>query len=206
MHYPISKNICRTQLDSIDPCQTNYTIVRPLLILSKCSFALVRNVAMELVRISELCIVMFNALSLDNKFGSPLPSVSVPLIGGGFSTPIAVVALGGDVDEADDDTKRIPADDKRIPCDGDIERFCGEPIGGKLVTDDGNDAGGKWFGGVWRCNCAVIWPFGWCGGDRRIFWLIACGEIRRFGGPPWWARPKLVIAKFEGLRLSGGVK
>lgn len=36
----------------------------PLLMLSKCSFALMRNVAIELDRMSVLFMVIFNAISL----------------------------------------------------------------------------------------------------------------------------------------------
>lgn len=41
-----------------------YAMASPLLMLSKCSLALMRNVAIELVRISVLFMVIFNAISL----------------------------------------------------------------------------------------------------------------------------------------------
>lgn len=86
--------------------------------------------AIEFVRMSELCIVILSALSFGNKFDSVDGSASVR---GGFSDPKAVVALGGDADEVDD-TIRIPADDIRKPCEGDIDRFCGEPMEAVFVV------------------------------------------------------------------------
>lgn len=120
--------------------------MRPLLILSRCSLALIRSVAIELVRISALCIVIFKALSFGNIFAAS-PSDSELFINGGGSLS-AVDAPGGDTD--DDETRRIPLEAIRTPCDGDIERFCGDVIVGKLDEADVVDGNGgcKWFGGV----------------------------------------------------------
>lgn len=122
--------------------------------LSKCSLALILNVAIELVRISALCMVIFNA-SFDGNKAAPAPasdSASGLLIsgggGGGLLSPLGG-AFGGETD--DDGTKRIPLAANRAPCDdGDIVRFCGEGIGGIFVaTDVGiGTGGGKWLGGV----------------------------------------------------------
>lgn len=92
----------------------HYTIVIPLLILSKCSLALIRKVAIELVRMSVLCIVIFSAPSFGNKFGSAVASASVFLYDADLSEPETAAALGGDEDEVED-TRRIPLDDNRIP-------------------------------------------------------------------------------------------
>lgn len=53
--YPLSAN-CNIKC--------HYTLVSPLFKLSKCSLALMRSVAIELVRISELLMVILTALSL----------------------------------------------------------------------------------------------------------------------------------------------
>lgn len=51
-------------LDGIGNANKYYAIASPLLMLSKCSLALMRNVAIELVRMSVLFMVIFNAISL----------------------------------------------------------------------------------------------------------------------------------------------
>lgn len=113
-----------------------------------CSLALIRSVAIELVRISALCMVIFNALSFGIRLAES-PSASGLLINGGGALS-GVDAPGGDAD--DDETSRMPLDAMRTPCEGEMDRFCGDTIGGKLDDADvvgGNGAGGgKWFGGV----------------------------------------------------------
>lgn len=91
--------------------------------------------AIELVRISELCMVILSALSFANGFASLAASASVTLICGCFSLPKLLDRFCGEFDEVED-TIRMPPDEMRIPCDGDMDKFCGEPIGGKLLAAD----------------------------------------------------------------------
>lgn len=93
-----------------------------------------RNVAIELVRISELLIVILTALSL------------LQLSAASIASDIFDECLSGDegfdvCGDEDDVGKRIPTGGViRTPCnDGDIERFCGDASGILLL-----------FGGVCR--------------------------------------------------------
>lgn len=203
-----------------------YAIASPLLMLSKCSFALMRNVAIEFDRISVLFMVIFNAISLpETWFMSTLLSLS--------SNGFLSFGLCGD-DEFDDSIRELfDADGNRLTAFwfGDNERFCGDDTVGKLLctevagdedaaSDMGMDVisgGGNdiWLGGVWRCPtiiCAAIdGPFRLCcGDDKRIFCgciaAILCGEMRKLDAFPWCDKPRLDIAIFDGAKLSGGVK
>lgn len=204
-----------------------YAIASPLLMLSKCSLALMRNVAIELVRISVLSMVIFNAISLpDTWFMSTLLSLS--------SSGFLSFGLWGD-DEFDDSIRELfDAEGNRLAAFwfGDNERFCGvDTVGTLLCTEDAGDVdaasdtgiddingGGNdiWLGGVWRCP-AIIWcvaidgPFRLCcGDDKRIFCgciaAMLCGEMRKLDAFPWCDKPRLDIAIFDGAKLSGGVK
>lgn len=197
--------------------------------LSKCSLALMRNVAMEFVRISALFMVILSALSLfsDAWHKSLFNSLSSPLFGVNLSPVTNVLELGGDRDDdagdnVEETNRRLPDEETRKFCDGDVERFCGDPNGancpfGSLADEDEEGGGGigwcdicggGWFGGVRRCS--VNAPLEWCGEDKRILCgdieVIPWGEIRKPCGLPWWAKPKLVIAILDGVKLSGGVK
>lgn len=200
--------------------------------LSKCSFALIRSVAIELVRISVLFMVIFNAISLLDTW---LISILLSLSSSTFLSFEPVKVCG---DDELDDNKRELFDDEgnRLTVTfwfGDNERFCGDEIGGKVLCteDDGDDdvmasdigidddinGGGNdiWLGGVWRCPAnicdAIDWPFGQCcGDDKRILCdciaAILCGEMRKLDALPWCDNPRPDIVIFDGAKLSGGVK
>lgn len=93
-----------------------------------------RNVAIELVRISELLMVILTALSL-------LQISITSLASDIFDEECLSGDEGFEVCGDDDDVgKRIPTGGViRTPCDGDIERFCGDESGILLL-----------FGGVCR--------------------------------------------------------
>lgn len=90
-----------------------------------------RNVAIELLRISELLMVILTALSL--------PHISVT----SMVSDIFDECLSGDegFEECGEDVgRRMPTGGViRTPCDGDMERFCGDDSGILLL-----------FGGVCR--------------------------------------------------------
>lgn len=112
----------------------HYTRVRPLFKLSKCSLALMRNVAIELVRMSELLMVMLTALSL---LQISITSMASDIFDECLSGEEGFDDVCGD---DDDWGNRIPTGGViRTPCDGDIERFCGDDSGILLL-----------FGGVCR--------------------------------------------------------
>lgn len=78
--------------------------------LSKCSFALIRNVAIELVRMSVLFIVIFNAISLPDTW---LISILLSLSSNCFLS-FGPVKLCGD-DELDDNKRELFEDEgKRL--------------------------------------------------------------------------------------------
>lgn len=205
---------------------SRYAMAKPLLMLSKCSFALMRSVAIELDRISVLFMVIFSAISFPVTWlMSMLLSLSSSFLSFG------PVIFCGD-DELDDNIRELLDDEgKRLPpifWFGDNDKFCGDETGGRplCIEDDGDDGmppsdpgiddiigGGNciWFGGVWRWP-ANIWfaIVGPCGDDRRILWgcmaAIPCGEMRKLDAFPWCdnANPDMVM--FDGAKLSGGVR
>lgn len=92
-----------------------------------------RNVAIELVRMSELLMVMLTALSLlQTSVTSMVSDIFDECLSGDEGFEVC--------GEDDDVVKRMPTGGViRTPCDGDIERFCGDDSGILLL-----------FGGVCR--------------------------------------------------------
>lgn len=90
-----------------------------------------RSVAIEFVRISELLMVILTALSLPHR---SVTSIVSDIFDECLSGDDGFDVCGEDVG------KRIPTGGViRTPCDGDIERFCGDDSGMLLL-----------FGGVCR--------------------------------------------------------
>ena len=198
-----------------------YTIVvvSPLLILSKCSLALILSVAIELLLISvEWWLTdMFNAAE---PVGTVATDPSVKSV-------VSFCSLFK-IDEEVDDGGDVDATDAGLIgwillWGGVIDRFWGEVMGiFTLASDTIDDAAmpaieliGEWRGvscdGIDKF-CGVIAPFE-CdvGGDRRILapaicCTIPCGDILKFWWPFGWPMPRFDIPMLDGFRLSGGVK
>lgn len=98
--------------------------------LSKCSFALMRSVAIELDRMSVLFIVIFNAISLLVAVG--------PVTSGLLSSSSVCffsLMLCGDNDFGEP----IMLCELRLFCVGETDKFCGEFIDDRLLLADGGD-------------------------------------------------------------------
>lgn len=102
-------------------------MAKPLFILSKCSFALIRSVAIELVRIS-----VFRPMSL--LLPPPPKSLIVSLLSSywfscvGINLSLEFDRFSGDDDEFGDMIRAL-LDRPLIACEL-VLRFCGDEIGG----------------------------------------------------------------------------
>jgi hypothetical protein len=195
------------------------------LIFSKCSLALIRSAAIEFVRMSEGgADAPGDATSLRNDRRLSAPGLGLLLLVGvsGASRPVDF----DDIFPSDDGLLiecefEIVEAGERMP-DGDNGTLlrCG---GSVALVEVGTPAG---LDGEWRgvSGCGPIVRFcgvpptdvAVCGDDSlnpapaancEAMVGMDCGEIRKLCGPlGWCVMPKLLIAKFDELKLSGGVR
>lgn len=93
-------------LVGVENANNYYAIASPLLMLSKCSLALMRNVAIELVRMSVLFMVIFNAISLLDTW----PMSTLLSLSSNCFLSLEPVKLCGE-DEFDDNKRELFAEE-----------------------------------------------------------------------------------------------
>lgn len=172
--------------------------------LSRCSFALMRSVAIELVRMSV-------AVPCATDMFSALPSsttAAVAVTGSSTSTSTSTspdVCLSAPCADGGD-SHAAPGDADTVRCIGGDALAAAPDTAGDVdadvaVIDVGVIGGIVCIGGDSRMLTALAWAAAAC-------WAAAAGEMRIAGfWAAWWARPRLLMAaRLDGPRPSDGVR